>query len=481
MFLPLPILRNNIIFVDTPGLNEGAARTRVTNSYLDKADAVIVLLDATKILAQNEQDLIADLCQKRKIQPIIVVNKIDAFTEKARISLERAVTAKLKKIEKFDINSVLYISALKALESKSKGNSALFRESGFYDFESVISTYIIQSRGDRTVKTASKLKSYLQSEIIDGFIPQQKLAFNSSKEEFQERYNKYLGSRGGLDRQIHSVISRLEDLKKEYLDKSKSLYEKFLAESIKATYTFVDDLNLSHNLSRFADVSKKREILVEIRTKFDSWYLARYDKWLSEVWMKEYIRFDFRMKMLADEAKKLHQALIEIQKDGTVKSKGKEEEEETNYYGGDDFSTAELVAIVAGTIIIGIPLAIASLPFLPFYFLGKWIYGAKKAEEDIKMAAIEMIITDLEKSSPERVQKFLDEIGGRLDEQHKNIHGPLTLKLQEIDKEFKDKQQIFQSDQKRLLADKQKLDNFESYVINLQLEVDSCLSFLQQF
>ena len=58
VFWPLPILKNGVEIIDSPGLNECATRTRVTMNYISKADAILFVLDATRILSADEMRVI---------------------------------------------------------------------------------------------------------------------------------------------------------------------------------------------------------------------------------------------------------------------------------------------------------------------------------------------------------------------------------------------------------------------------------------
>ena len=60
LYFPTEILKNGVELVDSPGLNESPKRTQVTLSYLEQADAVIFLTDATHPLTQDEQETITE-------------------------------------------------------------------------------------------------------------------------------------------------------------------------------------------------------------------------------------------------------------------------------------------------------------------------------------------------------------------------------------------------------------------------------------
>src|SRR5579863_4643388 len=58
---PAPILRERILLVDTPGVNDlSLQRADITYSYIPRADAVLFLLDAGQILKESERVFLND-------------------------------------------------------------------------------------------------------------------------------------------------------------------------------------------------------------------------------------------------------------------------------------------------------------------------------------------------------------------------------------------------------------------------------------
>lgn len=83
---PADILRNRVVLVDTPGVNDlNLQRAEITYSYIPRADAVIFLLDAGQILKESERIFIEERLLKQSRDKIFfVVNKIDLLTEPER-------------------------------------------------------------------------------------------------------------------------------------------------------------------------------------------------------------------------------------------------------------------------------------------------------------------------------------------------------------------------------------------------------------
>ncbi len=83
VFLPSPILKERIVLVDTPGVNDlSLQRADITYNYIPKSDAVLFLLDAGQPLKESERIFLQEklLAQSRN-KIIFVVTKSDIWVE----------------------------------------------------------------------------------------------------------------------------------------------------------------------------------------------------------------------------------------------------------------------------------------------------------------------------------------------------------------------------------------------------------------
>ncbi|WP_414552033.1 dynamin family protein [Anabaena sp. CCY 0017] len=75
--LPLPLLKNQWSLVDTPGLLDNATLSEVTLQQLQQADLAIVVLLASKLLAEAEREVIQQVNTLLKGNLVIIINQID--------------------------------------------------------------------------------------------------------------------------------------------------------------------------------------------------------------------------------------------------------------------------------------------------------------------------------------------------------------------------------------------------------------------
>jgi small GTP-binding protein len=80
---PAPLLKERILLVDTPGVNDlSLQRADITYSYIPRADAVLFLLDAGQILKESERQFLNEKLLKNSRDKIVfVITKWDILNE----------------------------------------------------------------------------------------------------------------------------------------------------------------------------------------------------------------------------------------------------------------------------------------------------------------------------------------------------------------------------------------------------------------
>ncbi|MEG4014638.1 MULTISPECIES: dynamin family protein [unclassified Microcoleus] len=151
----LELCTNGVEIIDTPGLNEQAERTLVTEQVLKTTDAVIFLTHAQNTLTQKERELLLYL--KQELNPgkddepakniFVLVNFADLLRregshKQARQRVEKFVSEKLIGGE----NRIHLISAQSALEAILDGTENEYVKS-FQDFTKSLEQFLTVERG----------------------------------------------------------------------------------------------------------------------------------------------------------------------------------------------------------------------------------------------------------------------------------------------------------------------------------------------
>lgn len=209
LYYPSPLLKEGVEIVDSPGLNENDERTRVTLEYLDKADAVIYLLDACRACAQDEIDTIESiLIPKGFKEMFFVVNRIDLVPERERPDVQRFVE---KKVGDYSPNAVYCISALKGMEGKIEKDVEKYNVSGMEPFELRLTEFLTQEKGRiKLAQPARELNNILSKEMLFRQIPNQRMLLSTSLNTLKSRYEV-------IKPQIDDLEERKKDLQHQMM------------------------------------------------------------------------------------------------------------------------------------------------------------------------------------------------------------------------------------------------------------------------
>lgn len=168
VYYPCPFCQNGVQIIDTPGLNDDERMTAISESVIPTLDAIIMVTVPSSPFSQSEADFVRNKIMASDLGRIIfVVNQIDLVDEDDRerildhikSKIKSSVLEKMEKIygsdsdeynnakEKLAGIRVLGISAKQALKAKLNGDEKVLEESGFLEFESVLSKLLTEERG----------------------------------------------------------------------------------------------------------------------------------------------------------------------------------------------------------------------------------------------------------------------------------------------------------------------------------------------
>src|SRR5262245_6583321 len=97
---PSDMLRNNVVLVDTPGVNDlNEQRAEVTYGYVPRADAVVFLLDAGQALKDSEREFLRSrVLESARDRLIFVLRKVDMLRSEERQAVTEYVRGGLSKM-----------------------------------------------------------------------------------------------------------------------------------------------------------------------------------------------------------------------------------------------------------------------------------------------------------------------------------------------------------------------------------------------
>ncbi|HEY4243929.1 MAG TPA: dynamin family protein [Kofleriaceae bacterium] len=159
---PSDLLRNNVVLVDTPGVNDlNEQRAEVTYGYVPRADAVVFLLDAGQALKDSEREFLRSrVLEAARDRLIFVLGKMDLLNTDERAAVVDYVKDGLKTITTEPV--VFALSAKDWAKSKDPA-------SGMPELLAYLERFLARDRAqvilDNAAGDASRTASYLESNL----------------------------------------------------------------------------------------------------------------------------------------------------------------------------------------------------------------------------------------------------------------------------------------------------------------------------
>lgn len=201
LFYPLEILKNGIEIIDSPGLNEDAARTRTTMTYLGHVDAVLYVFNANAIAAADEMRFVEDDLAGNNYEAVIfAINKIDQIDEDQRDAIRRYAEKKLSKI--YPAASVFSLSAKNALVARKDRDPDKLKYSGLLELEEFISDFLTHERGKaKLAQPAKRLRQILSIDAVGKAIPTERSMLDKSLAEVEKKQKEILPRLTALEKE----------------------------------------------------------------------------------------------------------------------------------------------------------------------------------------------------------------------------------------------------------------------------------------
>ena len=224
---PLSFCKNGVELVDTPGTNDlNQARVEITYQYLDKADAVIMLLAADQALSVGEVEFLKERILKNQISDIFfIINRKDTLSgpdEELRVI--EFVKQNLLSIVGSKCNNKLRIhlvSSYQALLFRRQINGDTlsisqqlkvpddFSITGFSEFESDLSSFLAIEKGDIKLKRFIYLLSIQRDQLVELLNSKMEIVEHST-DNLDDKIKSLKQSISETRCLVHSVVKEIE-------------------------------------------------------------------------------------------------------------------------------------------------------------------------------------------------------------------------------------------------------------------------------
>ena len=319
---PLPLLRNGVVLLDTPGLDDDDVRTARTLSSLPDADAVIVVLSATRFLTELERrtlrrDLLP-LGLTNLFFPVTMVDLLDAVSDDPERDLAelyqrgRQVLGPLCRDGEADRFSERFfpLDARGALRARFDRTTDAPREeldlkglqaSGVVDFEEALERFLVDERGrvqmEHLVSTTRRVRAELARRAdMDRVTADSSIVeLRQRQEDLVPQFELLRGIARRVGRTIDRFVERQEALVWQDLRDFMVQTEEQLPEAVAGF-----DLGSVAGLDLLTDQGRSR-VEDRLRAELEAWLEERVATWQSSLRPRlESSLADLRTELAAD-------------------------------------------------------------------------------------------------------------------------------------------------------------------------------------
>ncbi len=285
---PLELLKNGVVVVDTPGLDDDPIRTERTLSTLPSADAVLMVLNATRFLTALERQAIASLAAlglNTLFFPIAMADLVDALADDpaaARRDLEARADSHLSGLVGEHSDRIHWVNGRGALRARWVNGAPASGDAsttGIPAFERSLTRFLVHERGEarkcRIVDAVESIRLDLRE--------RQALEDATQVISLDELIQRRADLQPQLDR-IHAVAARIERQVAAFAThQGTAVWEdlrSFLADTERILPTVVAEIDVGTFAGlRLLLPSGREAVEARLRDGLQEWLTERLQRW----------------------------------------------------------------------------------------------------------------------------------------------------------------------------------------------------------
>lgn len=167
---PLDILKDRVVLVDSPGIDDPYNNDYITRSYLPTADAVIYVMNSLGAYERTDKEQLAEINGLGLKNIIFACSYFDEVTKQYSKSMskleqfKKVVTGRALNHTNLGEEAVHFVSSLDGLQAKISHDQALLVRSGYDGLEKYLAEYLVENKGRDQVRVmANTMISYAQA------------------------------------------------------------------------------------------------------------------------------------------------------------------------------------------------------------------------------------------------------------------------------------------------------------------------------
>lgn len=280
---PIEICHDGIEIIDSPGLNENGTRTKVTEEYLNRADAILFVFRCPKIAGNTEMNYITDQIHARGHKDIFFVcNAINQIPEDEKDRLIRFGNKKLAPLTTLGENGIFYVDALGALKAKQAKDTASLLQTGIPEFENALSEYLRNNKGKaklmQIIIPCNSFVEALESQHIKSYIASLDQDVAVLEKKIKDAMPNLQDAEQRKDNIIGTINKKIQELEKNI----SSLMDEQYGVIIGKIPSFVENMDLENHMTvnPFKQKKKKEALEAEVLSNLEQFVQKEMGTWI---------------------------------------------------------------------------------------------------------------------------------------------------------------------------------------------------------
>lgn len=281
---PIELCRNGIELIDSPGLNENGARTKVTEEYLNRADAILFVFRCPKIAGKSEMDYITDqICTRGYKDIFFICNAINQIPEEEQDRLIKFGNKKLSPLTALHENGIFYVDALGALKAKMQKDNVALASTGISEFENALSEYLRNNRGKaklmQIITPCESFVNALKTQHIKSYIALLEQDAKALEEKLEEAMPKLNTAEQNKKNIVNTIDKEVQNLQVKIEKLMGKQYEVIIGRISE----FVEDMDLESHMTvnPFKQKEKKEALEKEVLLKLEQFVQKEMSTWIN--------------------------------------------------------------------------------------------------------------------------------------------------------------------------------------------------------
>lgn len=265
---PLPICKNGIRMIDSPGLDDPTSHDEVTKAYLPQADAIIYCMPCTQAYSNVDKITIDELRALGYTNIIFVLTFIDRlemddrdFGENSADTCREHYTELLAPLTDLGKDGIFFVNSRGALKGKIDNKPELLKKSHFDVVEKKVEEILVEEKGNMKLKKLYAETSSLNRENSRALIELCKM-HERNREKLEEQVKNAKIPYEAAKEELQFIKKRInfhrDSLCEAARREAEIFYDKILdkipcwANDASTETSFANPLKLKENIKSFA-------------------------------------------------------------------------------------------------------------------------------------------------------------------------------------------------------------------------------------